>query len=993
MIAILHLSDMHIDSARHPLLNRAERIARAVSSTGHAISHILLVVTGDIAQSGTQAQYEASKVFFNKLATSLNQALPAVEIFYVFIPGNHDCDLTSASDVRQQDVIEPKLPNLDLNGDLVRHFLDVQRQFFKFTALYECQSFAEPRQQLCHRRVFRIPGTTICFNCFNTAWLTQNPERPAHLYFPLEALDCLKEQVDYDLNISIFHHPFNWLNPNNAQAFKHAVEGISDLMLTGHEHVGDMYEKRRPGDEIVHFVEAGALWEPKSRESAFGLLLYDLTARRYKAVSFRWLDGLYLSRIVSDWDDFERNRAARKGQFENNPAFLRKLNELGTGFSHRLHLRELTLRDLFVFPELRQRFLQAGIEGKSKTRIRSAGVLDFVKENKLVLVVGASNSGKTCLAKVLYSDLQRDNLVPILVDGPSLRGNEAQVLNTLHRIYCEQYSADSLELYKQLDPARRLIIVDDLHKSRLTVFEQHNVLAILHRLAETVIVFVNESAFQIEELAQRATPSAPFAAYEQYEILPLCSSLRTQLISRWVELGINGDTTEEEIAREIKEREKVLSVFLTNQSLPPIPIFVLGLLQAYEANTNLNTANGSYGELWESLVTERLRRVSKFKPLDISTKNAYLSRMAYFLFLHDKRLLSTQDMGDIRQAYLLEFDIDIDSTRILADLVTAEILTMSDGNYRFKYPSYYYFFVARHFKDSIGDPTEAPRVRKTVRDIADHLYYEPYVNILILYLYFTRDMETIEYILANAKKIYQNYPVCLLEEEVEFINKLNMEPAKPIQIARAELDERRRQHKDEIDEAEVNTPASAPDDQDREISYNEELNDLVKINIAFKTLQVLGQVLRNFPNLLRADPKTRVTQECYWLGLRVLSVVMKVSQDNLEGLREYFSLLIKEQRSILSENELATATDGFLVHIVGGCAYSVIKRVSLAAGSEELGETYKNVIRLDDGKTSVALIDLSIKLDHFAAFPLNEVEALFRRTEKNKFWVFVESCG
>jgi 3',5'-cyclic AMP phosphodiesterase CpdA len=93
MIAILHLSDMHIDSARHPLLNRTERIARAVSSTGHAISHILLVVAGDIAQSGTQAEYKASIVFFDDLARHFNQALPPVEISYVFVPGNHDCDL------------------------------------------------------------------------------------------------------------------------------------------------------------------------------------------------------------------------------------------------------------------------------------------------------------------------------------------------------------------------------------------------------------------------------------------------------------------------------------------------------------------------------------------------------------------------------------------------------------------------------------------------------------------------------------------------------------------------------------------------------------------------------------------------------------------------------------------------------------------------------------------------------------------------------------
>lgn len=106
--AILHLSDIHIDNARHPILNRADRIARAVASTGHAIDHIVLVVSGDIAWSGTEAQYKFATTFLDALSTSLKHVSEGAELSWVFVPGNHDCDLTLASDVRQPDMIEPK---------------------------------------------------------------------------------------------------------------------------------------------------------------------------------------------------------------------------------------------------------------------------------------------------------------------------------------------------------------------------------------------------------------------------------------------------------------------------------------------------------------------------------------------------------------------------------------------------------------------------------------------------------------------------------------------------------------------------------------------------------------------------------------------------------------------------------------------------------------------------------------------------------------------
>lgn len=64
----------------------------------------------------------------------------------------------------------------------------------------------------------------------------------------------------------------------------------------------------------------------------------------------------------------------------------------------------------------------------------------------------------------------------------------------------------------------------------------------------------------------------------------------------------------------------------------------------------------------------------------------------------------------------------------------------------------------------------------------------------------------------------------------------------------------------------------------------------------------------------------------------------------------------------------------------------MIKRISAAVGSEELRETYKNVLQREvDERLSVQFVDLAIKLDHFLAFPSDEFALVCHRTGKNRF--------
>ena len=60
-IVLLHLSDIHIRSEKDWILDKGERIAACTYSLLPEAAAVFVVVSGDIAFSGTKAEYTAAR--------------------------------------------------------------------------------------------------------------------------------------------------------------------------------------------------------------------------------------------------------------------------------------------------------------------------------------------------------------------------------------------------------------------------------------------------------------------------------------------------------------------------------------------------------------------------------------------------------------------------------------------------------------------------------------------------------------------------------------------------------------------------------------------------------------------------------------------------------------------------------------------------------------------------------------------------------------------
>jgi predicted MPP superfamily phosphohydrolase len=528
-LAILHLSDVHISCSDASILSKAKAIKSAIQPRLQPGSLLLTVYTGDLAYSGAANEYAIAARFVDEVSANLNSIAGVQTLRAVAIPGNHDCDFSAAGDARPVLIssVATNLGAIDVGGESIQQLLKVQSKFFDFE---QKLSGEETTSRLGWTRSFTQDNKLILIRCLNTALFSRLHEAAGQLALPLNALPAPQAEADFAL--TLMHHPYGWLAPDNARELRRRIESNSDLILTGHEHEGDSYTRvSRTGDE-TGYVEGAAL--AGSPETGFNLILVNLEASTCQIFPFKWQGDIY-EPTPPDARIFTRKQSLIESRFDNNPEFVAQLHDMGTGFSHP-DKEELTLRDLFVYPELRL----ASVSSKSQPTIQSWNVLPFVAERDYVHIAGAPISGKSTLARALYLDLQNgQGLVPLLLNGREIRSSSQREFDgVVQRAFGRQYRLSLLERFRQLDQKRKVLLIDDWHRSRLSGKAKRKVLELARAHFGKVVLFSDDvSLFQL--LADVSEDGGASEA-EYCEIKQFGYRLRSELVRKWHSIEADG---------------------------------------------------------------------------------------------------------------------------------------------------------------------------------------------------------------------------------------------------------------------------------------------------------------------------------------------------------------------------------------------------------------------------------------------------------------------
>ena len=138
--------------------------------------------------------------------------------------------------------------------------------------------------------------------------------------------------------------------------------------------------------------------------------------------------------------------------------------------------------------------------------------------------------------------------------------------------------------------------------------------------------------------------------------------------------------------------------------LPSHPLIILTVLQALESTQTHDIATGSYGYLYETLILQALSKVG-FRAPDLDVTMTFLARVAHHMFVEDHDSLSDSTLRQLSTEYF-----EFYRTRLPDDLFNklgeARVFSRTGSEFSFRYPYYFYFFVARFLRDNTNVESE-----------------------------------------------------------------------------------------------------------------------------------------------------------------------------------------------------------------------------------------------------------------------------------------------
>ncbi len=989
-LLLIHLSDIHITSEDDVIADRFPQIVNAVKNLDFTLDMCIVISTGDIAYSGTDDQYIAAWGVFEKFENLLSCSLSSgisdsahVPVHFVFVPGNHDCDLTTSSGIRQfaiASILKDAAKVMD--SDIVQACTHVQTAFFDFIDTIE-PSPRQPSSQAHDVRLgyeyhFSAKGELIRVSCYNTAWLSEVDEIQGRLFFPSDAVNS--DSSDSVLAIAVFHHPYNWLESNNARSFRNRIESVSDLVLTGHEHASSRRMQKDHQARTNIYVEGGVLQDSTNPSiSEFNAFVYDTSARQAKYGNYKWKSGAYVLTEVSSlgdeggglgWVPYTPNTHKLLGFHQLSSAMREYLSDPGAGLQQR-DRGSLSLEDVFVYPDLVE---VATHVDRFNQRVSGEQLQQMLESTPRMMITGDMESGKTSLAKKLFLDLMDQDVVPVWVPVSQRPPRGDKVYGYIESMFCNQYDASLLEEYRRSDKSKRAVIIDDYHKLAMTSKERHQFLSDVSKAAKYLIVFSHDLTADLEELANPGGLSGQSSEFIHYRIQPLGYMGRNGLVERWMLLGGSMNPTSSAFATQRERTTRMLNTLIGKNYVPSYPVYILSVLQALDSATPIDISASTHGYFYELFIRSTLARGRTKTDFDVIV--SYLSFLAYQIYSKELRGISEAEFRDIHRLYENEYDIERSFDTMKGQLLEQAVLIVTDEKFGFRYNYLYNYFVASYLKNHLYEGS----VQAILKDIARSVYLEGNANILLFLAHLTRDPIVINELLSASRDLYSGYAPAALEEDIEFL--------KPLwsgfpEVAYEEGDPNENR---EAVLAEMDRNSSPSTGQSDSLSGEDEAvvdadDPVVRLVTALRHLEILGQVVKNFPGSLEASTKLTIARECFQLGLRSLSAVFELLEAEQSEIVDQMSYEIQAQNPEMTVLQARQRASENVAGIAHSLCYGMIVHVTKAVGARDLFNTYTKL--LSETRTpAFELINAGLKMDNSGDFPDKLVKDVAERFDK-----------
>ncbi len=253
-ITILHLSDIHFkkkekeDNKTFSQTVQQRLIDSVKNHSQKNGSPDVVAVTGDIAFSGKEQEYEEAADFFDRLKGVLPKKTE-----FLLVPGNHDVDRERIRKLFSlyRMVNENKTDEFLFEKDNIKYFVNMKFKAFLAFARKINPSFYKDEED--YFWVKEIDDKNISFLGLNSAWASEsNNDRFNIALGYRQLLDALDKSKNIPNRIVLMHHPpVNWLKDFETGNTRVEMFRQCQLMLHGHTHSDNALVFKDPSDQCI----------------------------------------------------------------------------------------------------------------------------------------------------------------------------------------------------------------------------------------------------------------------------------------------------------------------------------------------------------------------------------------------------------------------------------------------------------------------------------------------------------------------------------------------------------------------------------------------------------------------------------------------------------------------------------------------------------------------------------------------------------------------
>lgn len=932
-LRIIHFSDIHtrLEKNQNTVLNRVKEIVGACTQKIAPDDEILIVVSGDIASTGKKEEYNIFNEAFSKVVRLIKKECNNLQVEIVCVPGNHDCEFGKLEDIelRKKNIADLVSERRTPTDDEISNYLSVQANYRCFESSFGLEKYND----LVNFKDFAFSCGSVRVYLINTAWISQINEKVDQRFFPIEYLNDI-DNLDFDLVITVFHHPAHWLHPDNYVEFENRIKSFSDLTIMGHEHRNDAIQIS--GSDWKYTLREGTELQNPNNPSDSGFSIYEIDNELNSITTYHYnWNGARYSRNNADNDKtiFSRNLRRVPSVYTPNEETKKWLNDLEMNIQH-FRADNIDLKSIFVWPDLK---VLDNIKGKN-AKINSEHY-QHIMENSLSLLIGESASGKSTIAKVIYEKSLENGNNCIYINATRITSYLSDRLESIIAdAFGAQYKSQDLEEFQQLSKYHKVLIIDNFQDLNFKLSKRQDILKYFCMKFKNVVLFSNLGLDFGTLLADCNNIKVNDIAV--FEICPMGNQVRKKFITNWFKLGEMYEDNEDALAEKISGAIKYVDIVLGQYRgiLPAYPIQLITILQCQNSTANKTQQISQYGYLYGTLVDSSMCK--KLNGDKINLYKGVLSELA-FMMLTDKTvvesIISYDGICECVTRFAENMLVPLDTKDFIDVLMETKIIKqVSNKEYKFMYPYIYYYFAGNYISAHISDKD----VIKQVEYMCKRLYNEAYGNIMIFVCYFSNSENIIDQILLNSFELFDGTEPytfgkenSVLQEAYELIDRF----ASGLGIgSNEEADKNQDKYLQTKDKLEMQDGTVSDDIDVKEIEddYSEEEAKVTSLYAALKTMSVLGQIIKCYPGSITGKRKVEIISEIHNLGMRTANEFLHIFSWLEQDMVEYCVKRVRNIDPSISASEIAMNVKNLYRNIMVQFVIAMVKNICISFGSE-----------------------------------------------------------